>query len=135
MRLRRPSPSGRLSWTLPQLPHLLLTLLAFAPAQIRAADATELDCAKVEVGDHTYDFSPLTGPHSVVTSKHHAPSFTNTTWTLDLCGPLKRAGEVDEGMGCADGTRGTSSQTVNFSDPYSGYADLVGRVQSAQSAA
>ncbi|KAL8282262.1 hypothetical protein RB597_009797 [Gaeumannomyces tritici] len=64
--------------------------------------AAAMDCSHVQADNHEFDLSALKGPHSVVTSVLHAEGFTNVTYTLDLCGPLK----VPEGgkKGCPDGT-------------------------------
>jgi hypothetical protein len=104
MRLRRPLFSS------PSSPSLFFLLLALTPSAIHAADLTDLDCAAIEADGHTFNLKSLGGPHSVVTSKHHAPSFTNTTWTIDICGSLKRKGDVAEGEACPDGTRGSFLQ-------------------------
>lgn len=67
--------------------------------------AAVFDCEKLPVDGHTYDFHELRGPHSVVTYEHAPPAYHNTTYTIDLCGPLKRKGDVPKAERCPDGTR------------------------------
>lgn len=65
-----------------------------------------LDCSKLIVDNAKFDFSPLKGPHTITTSEFHPPTFSNTTYTLDLCAYLKRSGEVKRGDECPNGTKG-----------------------------
>jgi hypothetical protein len=92
---------------------LLASLLALSlgPTAAHAADAADFDCAKISADGHTFDLKALGGPHTVVTTKHHAPSVTNTTWTVDICAPLRRKGDVKDAEACPEGTRGSSSQS------------------------
>lgn len=78
----------------------LLVLLATPTAAM-------LRCSELVVDGHKFDFGPLGGPHSVVTSEFHPPTFTNTTYTLDICAFLKRSGDVPKDQQCANGARGT----------------------------
>ncbi|OAA52851.1 Autophagy-related protein 27 [Cordyceps fumosorosea ARSEF 2679] len=66
-----------------------------------------LDCTKIVASEHTFDLSKLGGPHSVVTSRlepitglHH-----NRTYTLDVCGNLKKSGDAKKTEECPNGTR------------------------------
>lgn len=66
-----------------------------------------LDCNKIVASEHTFDLSKLGGPHSVVTSRlepitglHH-----NRTYTLDVCGNLKKSGDAKPNEECPNGTR------------------------------
>jgi len=77
---------------------LLLSVLA-SPA------AATLRCGELVVEGHKFDLHELGGPHTVVTSEYDFPSWFNTTYTLDLCAPLKRKGEVKEELRCHDGAR------------------------------
>lgn len=97
----------------PRSPWALAFLVLTATAT--AADTTTpslLPCAKLPVSDHVYDLSPLAGPHTLVTTEFAPPSHYNTTWALDLCGPLVRkdaGGEGDKkGFSCPEGASGTS---------------------------
>lgn len=76
---------------------LLLSLMVAASGASAA-----MDCSRIQADNHDFDLSALKGPHSVVTSVLHAEGFTNVTYTLDLCGPLK----APEGgkKACPDGT-------------------------------
>ncbi|WKT38499.1 hypothetical protein QSH57_000317 [Fusarium oxysporum f. sp. vasinfectum] len=68
--------------------------------------AETLDCGKIRADGHTFDLSKLGGPHSVVTTrfKPSPPEHYNTTYTLDICKPLKKkGGKKDEE--CPNGTR------------------------------
>ncbi|KAK1976650.1 autophagy-related protein 27 [Colletotrichum cereale] len=67
---------------------LLALLMSPLPA------ASMLDCKHILVDDVAFNLGELGGPHSVVTSRWHPPTFTNTSYTVDICGPLKRKGDV-----------------------------------------
>jgi hypothetical protein len=79
------------------------SLLLLAPG---ASAADTFSCDKLEVGQHKYNFHALAGPHTVVTHEYARPTFHNTTYTLDLCAPLQRKGEVPKEEACPEGTRG-----------------------------
>lgn len=79
---------------------LLSLLLIPSPA------TAMLDCENIRVDSQSFNLAALKGPHSVVTSRHQPPTWANVTYTLDLCAPLKRKGDVPKGEGCLDGTRG-----------------------------
>jgi hypothetical protein len=86
-------------------PDLLAFLLPLLAAPAFAAET--LDCGKIRADGHTFDLSKLGGPHSVVTTrfKPSPPEHYNTTYTLDICKPLKKkGGKKDEE--CPNGTRG-----------------------------
>jgi len=51
-----------------------------------------LDCANIRADDQKFDFSKLKGPHSVTTFEKSGDATWNTTYTVDLCGPLKKKG-------------------------------------------
>lgn len=90
----------------PQLSALLLPLLV-APV----FGASTLTCENIRADGHTFDLSKLKGPHSVVTTRFEAspPEHYNTTYTLDICGPLKKSGKGSKDEECPNGTRGMSS--------------------------
>lgn len=77
----------------------MAALLGFAPSYAM------LDCKKIVSDGHTFNLDKLSGPHSVVTSKYSssAGAFHNTTYTLDVCKPLKKG---DKDKSCPNGTRG-----------------------------
>lgn len=87
----------------PQLAALLPLLLA--PI---ASAAGSLSCENVRAGGVSFDLSKLGGPHSVVTSKWESISEThkNTTYTVDICKPLKKSGKAKKNEECPNGTRG-----------------------------
>lgn len=83
----------------PELFSFLLPLLATS-----VYGAENLDCSNIRVDGQKFDLSKLKGAHSVVTTllepstmEHH-----NTTYTLDVCGPLEKKGANK----CPNGTRG-----------------------------
>jgi autophagy-related protein 27 len=71
--------------------------------------AAMLDCHNIQANGIKFDFSKLAGPHSVITTQETPPTFRNTTYTIDLCNPLKRSGDVKKGDECPNGTWGESS--------------------------
>jgi len=80
----------------------MLVSLLLAPL----AAAEKLDCSSIDADGVKFDLSKLRGPHSIVMSEATPPTVTNTTYTLDLCGPLTRKGKVDDADRCPDGTWG-----------------------------
>ncbi|KAK4205743.1 putative autophagy protein Atg27 [Triangularia verruculosa] len=88
------------SW-LPLLSSSMVVMITASPAPAAAT----FDCEKLPVDGHTYNFKDLAGPHTVVTSEFLAPSYHNTTYTLDLCGPLRQNGDAPKEERCPDGTR------------------------------
>lgn len=89
----------------PQISAILLSLL-LAPESSLAASS--LDCSKVRVDGQNFDFSELSGPHSVVTSRWepNPPAHFNTTYTLDICNVLEKGGDGSKDDQCPNGTRG-----------------------------
>ncbi|KAF3811885.1 Autophagy-related protein 27 [Colletotrichum gloeosporioides] len=79
---------------------LLLACLFSSPAL-----AATIDCEHIRVDDVSFNLKALGGPHSVVTSRWHPPTFTNTSYTVDICKPLKRKGDVKKDEQCPNGTR------------------------------
>lgn len=67
-----------------------------------------LHCDNIRIKGHSFDLNELGGPHSVVTTKFDADiqAQVNTTYTVDICKPLKKSGEVKDGEQCKGGTRG-----------------------------
>ena len=86
----------------------LSALLPLALAPIVSA-AGGLACEKIRVDGVNFDLSKLGGPHSVVTSRWDSLAEThhNTTYTVDVCKPLKKSGKSKKGEECPNGTRGT----------------------------
>lgn len=79
-----------------------LAAVALGPSETLAM----LDCNKIKADGYMFNFGELKGPHSVVTSSYESGSGTyhNTTYTVDICNPLKKS---DKGKECPNGTRGT----------------------------
>ncbi len=77
------------------------------PALIAAVG--NLDCGNIVTDGKPWDLSKLGGPRSVMTSHETPPTIHNTTYTIDICRPLKRSGEVEKGYECPGGTRGLLS--------------------------
>ncbi|KAF2148443.1 hypothetical protein K461DRAFT_282899 [Myriangium duriaei CBS 260.36] len=78
-----------------------LHLLALATL----AQAVSFDCARVRTGGVNFDLSKLGGPHSVSWVVDEPPSISNTTFTLDICQPLKKDSGLQDGEQCPGGTR------------------------------
>jgi hypothetical protein len=70
------------------------------------SSALTFDCTHLRVEGHKYDFSALGGPRSVITTQDISPSITNTTYTIDLCYPLKKKSDVPKLDQCHTGARG-----------------------------
>lgn len=79
-----------------------LAAVALGPSEALAM----LDCQKIKADGYMFNLGELKGPHSVVTSWYDSGSDTyhNTTYTVDICNPLKKS---DKGKECPKGTRGT----------------------------
>ncbi|KZF24090.1 hypothetical protein L228DRAFT_244964 [Xylona heveae TC161] len=77
------------------------SLLQFASL----SSAITFDCEHVVVEGKSFDLSPLSGPHSVSWVRPHPPSLYNTTFTVDVCKPLKRTKGVPKDEECPSGTR------------------------------
>lgn len=86
---------------------LLSLFLATAPTAVSAAGEI-LQCKNVVIDGHKFDLGELGGPHTVVTEEFSPPEHINTTYTLDICAPLKRSEKVPKGHECPNGARGKS---------------------------
>lgn len=64
-----------------------------------------LDCRRIVADGHQFDLSKLEGAHSVITSQRLDGRLHNTTYTTDICRPLKRKGDVKLEDQCPSGTR------------------------------
>ncbi|KAK3320721.1 autophagy-related protein 27 [Cercophora scortea] len=67
--------------------------------------AAMLRCRELVVDGHKFNFGELAGPHTVVTHEYSPPSYYNSTYTLDICAPLKRKDKVDKGLECPNNSR------------------------------
>ena len=109
------TPSGRWCWWRSGLeaaalaPLLAQQLFLLAPAAATAAAARVSSvCEEFAVDGDRFDLGALAGPHTAVTHEYAAPTHRNTTYTLDLCAPLRRKGDVPPAESCPAGTRGES---------------------------
>lgn len=68
--------------------------------------AASFNCEKLRVDGHTFNLGALGGPHSVVTSRWEpsTEAHFNTTYTLDICKPLKKSGKAKKTEECPNGT-------------------------------
>ena len=69
-----------------------------------------IDCSHVRVDGVDFDFSPLDAPHAIWTIEDHPPSYTNTTFTVNICRPLKKTKGVPKDEDCNNNARGEISQ-------------------------
>lgn len=63
------------------------------------------DCKHVVDDRVKWDLSALAGPKTVHWVREEPPSIHNTTFTIDLCAPLKRLKDVPREEQCESGTR------------------------------
>ena len=90
--------------------------------------AVTFDCDHVRVDGRSYNFNSIRGPHSVlVVDDGHPPAVTNTTWTVDMCAPLKENKDVPVEDTCPKGTRSKSSIFHLLHTLYSLSFCIVGR--------
>jgi hypothetical protein len=68
--------------------------------------AVSLDCKNVVVKGQHFDLSELAGPRAVHLIEDTPPSLSNTTFTIDICNPLKRTKNVPKENECPTGTYG-----------------------------
>lgn len=85
---------------------LSLALLATTTPPGVSAAGELLECKNVVIDGHKFDLGELGGPHTVVTEEFSPPEHINTTYTLDICAPLKRSEKVPKGHECPNGSRG-----------------------------
>lgn len=78
------------------LPYILL------PATISAAI---LDCENILIDKQPFNLKKLGGPKTVHDVRWESPSIQNTTFTIDICAPLKRDKDAKKGEDCPQGTR------------------------------
>lgn len=91
-----------------------LPVLLALPASILAVT---LDCEDIRVDKQSFDLSPLGGPKEVHRQEYQPPSIFNTTFTIDICNPLKRKKEVPSEFQCPSGTRVCGvEQTYHLAD-------------------
>jgi len=70
------------------------------------AAAVSIDCEHIRVDGKKFDISKLAGRHSIsVSDTSRPPAEFNTTWTVDLCAPLKKIPGLPANDQCPSGTR------------------------------
>ncbi|KAI1330613.1 autophagy-related protein 27 [Xylariaceae sp. FL0255] len=87
--------------TIPSADAALSLFLLLAPLPANAM----LRCNHIVSGDQRYDLEKLGGPHSVVMSHAIDNETWNTTYTVDICRPLKKKGNVKKQEQCPNGSR------------------------------
>ncbi|KAI9737599.1 MAG: hypothetical protein M1818_005603 [Claussenomyces sp. TS43310] len=78
-----------------------LTTLLF-PTVITALG--NIDCSRIVTEGKTFDLVALEGMHSVMTSHEQPPAYINTTYSIDICRPLKKPAKESHNW-CPGGTR------------------------------
>lgn len=92
--------------TIPYADAALVISLLLAPLPV----ATMFNCDQVVSDGQQFNLKALGGPHSVVTSKVIGDRIHNTTYTVDICAPLKKKGSTKKSDQCPNGTRGKRRQ-------------------------
>lgn len=81
------------------------------------SSAISIDCDHIRVDGKKYDFSSISGPHSVMVSDtKHPPAISNTTYTVDLCRPLRKIKGIPNQDQCENGAN-VCGVTVSY-NPY-----------------
>ncbi|OAP64428.1 hypothetical protein AYL99_00400 [Fonsecaea erecta] len=82
------------------------TLLTLLLSLSHLTAAVSIDCQHIRVDGKKFDLSKLAGRHSVsVHDTSRPPAEYNTTWTIDLCAPLKKLEGIRDQDQCPHGTR------------------------------
>lgn len=81
----------------------ILPLLTLLPS---LSSAVNFDCEHVVVEGKKFNFGALGGPHSVTNIVDHPPGILNTTYTVDICKPLRRTKGIPREYECPSGTQG-----------------------------
>lgn len=69
------------------------------------ASALTPGCDHIRIGGKKFDLHKLGGPHSVSTHDElHPPAMHNTTWTVDICQPLRKEKKLPNADQCPSGT-------------------------------
>lgn len=90
-----------------------LSLLSVLLPLAHLAATVSIDCEHIRIDGKKFDLSKLAGRRSVnVHDTSRPPAEYNTTWTLDLCAPLKKIGGIRDQDQCPHGTRGEETPAV-----------------------
>jgi hypothetical protein len=96
-------------------------LLSLLLSLSHLAAAISIDCENIRVDGKKFDLSKLAGRHSVsVHDTSRPPAEYNTTWTVNLCAPLKKLEGIRDQDQCPAGTRGKSPDSADSFDGTSG---------------
>ncbi|KAI1368869.1 autophagy-related protein 27 [Xylaria arbuscula] len=87
--------------TIPYADAALMLSLLLAPLPTTAM----FSCEKVVSDGQAFNLKALGGPHSIVTSQSNGNHLINTTYTVDICAPLKKKGKAPKGEACPNGAR------------------------------
>ncbi|KAI0438529.1 autophagy-related protein 27 [Xylaria telfairii] len=87
--------------TIPYADAALVISLLLAPLPA----ATMFNCDQVVSDGQQFNLKALGGPHSVVTSLVNSDRMHNTTYTVDICAPLKKKSSAKKANQCPNGTR------------------------------
>jgi hypothetical protein len=80
-----------------------LTALPFLLASL--ASALTPGCEHIRIGGKKFDLHKIGGPHSISThDESHPPAMHNTTWTVDICQPLRKDKKLPSADQCPSGT-------------------------------
>ena len=85
-------------------PHIRLSSVILLIPSL--ATATFLDCSDVRDDGVSFNFMPLEGPHSLYRIKEQPNGFIKTTFTIDICRPLKKPEGVPKDEDCPNNSRG-----------------------------
>ena len=72
------------------------------------AIAISLDCSDARDDGVSFNFLALKGPHSLYSIKQHPNKIINTTFTINICQPLRKQKDVSKEQDCPNGSRGRS---------------------------
>jgi len=84
-------------------PITLASILLLLPSLVTAYT---IDCGDIRVEKTAFNFKDLGGPHVLYQIDNHPPSYSNITFTLDVCARLTRAEGAKENEKCPGGSRG-----------------------------
>ncbi|RYC60970.1 hypothetical protein CHU98_g5222 [Xylaria longipes] len=87
--------------TIPYADAALVISLLLAPLPTAAM----FSCEKVVSDGQQFNLKALGGPHSVVTSEVTGDRIHNTTYTVDICAPLRKKSGTKKTDQCPNGTR------------------------------
>lgn len=90
--------------------HLPLLLLLLSPV------TALLDCKNIVADETKFNLGELKGAHTVQTFDSTPPTMQNTTYTVSICGPVKRKDKVDSDKKCPHGAWICGLQHTTFSE-------------------